>query len=224
MNKIIIIAPHADDEVLSCGGIMAKYAAGGDEVIVIIATNAANGAPELYSKQRIADVRAEAKDAHSILGVSETIFMEFPAPTLATFPSYKISLAFSDSFKIRKPTHLFLPHPSDLHEDHNSIYRAALVSARPQGGHKISNIYCYETLSETEWAPNQGVVHFVPNHFVNVGEYFTKKLEALECFKTQLKEFPHPRSIKAITALASLRGATVGIDKAEAFVVERQIA
>jgi N-acetylglucosamine malate deacetylase 1 len=223
MSRILIIAPHADDEVLGCGATMVKFAGSGDEVFVIIATNAAKGAPELFSKESIATVRSEAEDAHRILGVKETIFMEFPAPALNAFPSYKISLEFSKVFENYRPTHLFLPHPCDLHEDHNAIYRAALVSARPQGFHKISNIYCYETLSETEWSPNQGVHSFLPNHFIEVTDFFSKKIEAMKCFESQMKKFPHSRSFEGITALATLRGVSIGVERAEAFVVERQI-
>jgi len=215
MSRILIIAPHADDEVLGCGATMVKFAGSGDEVFVIIATNAAKGAPELFSKESIATVRSEAEDAHRILGVKETIFMEFPAPALNAFPSYKISLEFSKVFENYRPTHLFLPHPCDLHEDHNAIYRAALVSARPQGFHKISNIYCYETLAYASYELNK------PQALLAL--LSSKKIEAMKCFESQMKKFPHSRSFEGITALATLRGVSIGVERAEAFVVERQI-
>ncbi len=223
MNKIIVIAPHADDEVLGCGATMAKFAAQGDNVIVIIATNAAKGAPELYSEKGTINVRAEAKAAHSILGVKKTIFMDFPAPALNAYPSYKISLEFLKVFDELNPTHLFLPHPFDLHEDHKSIYHSALVAARPQGSLKIPCIYCYETLSETEWGPTQYKNTFCPNYFVNVADFYTQKIESMKCYKSQLKEKPHSRSIEGLTALANFRGATIGVEKAEAFSIERLI-
>lgn len=223
MNKVIVIAPHPDDEVLGCGATIARHSAVGDEVIVIIATNASKGAPELYNEVDVINTRKEANDAHILLGVNETIFMDFPAPALNAFPMYKISLALSEIFNQHKPSYLYLPHPGDLHLDHNAVYRAALVAARPQGVHKIANIYCYETLSETEWAPRQGNNSFIPDHFVDVTDFFDKKLEAMRCFQSQLKVFPHTRSREAIIALASLRGSTVGVKKAEAFEVERQI-
>ena len=223
MDKVIVIAPHPDDEVLGCGGTIARHCSEGDDVIVIIATNASIGAPELYNEADVSSVREEAINAHKLLGVTETIFLDFPAPALNSFPGYKISQTLSGIFEKHKPSFLYLPHPGDLHQDHNSIYRAALVAARPQGVDRIANIYCYETLSETEWAPKQGNNVFSPDHFVDVTAFFDKKLQAMRCFRSQLKDFPHSRSLEAVTALSAFRGATVGVNRAEAFEVERQI-
>ncbi|MFP3592580.1 PIG-L deacetylase family protein [Chryseobacterium sp. SIMBA_038] len=222
MNRVIVIAPHADDEVIGCGATIAKHINSGDEVIVIIATNASIGAPELYSIDQINKTRSEAIAAHQFLGVKETVFLDFPAPALNAFPEFKISLEIFKIFERVKPTHLYLPHPGDIHQDHKAIYRASLVAARPQGDNKILNIYCYETLSETEWTPMQEKA-FVPNHFVNVTDTFSKKTEAMKFFGSQIKEFPHSRSVEAFDALAMYRGATVGVQRAEAFVVERQL-
>ncbi|MBW8523171.1 PIG-L family deacetylase [Chryseobacterium chendengshani] len=222
MNKVIVVAPHADDEIIGCGATIAKHISEGDDVYVIVATNAAIGAPELFSQDIIDLVRTEAINAHQFLGVKETFFLEFPAPALNAFPEYKISLEISKIFERIKPTHLYLPHAGDIHQDHKAIYRASLVAARPQGEHKIYNIYCYETLSETEWTPMQEKA-FVPNHFVNVSNVFSKKIEAMKFFGSQIKEFPHSRSIDAFEALAMYRGSTIGVERAEAFVVERQI-
>lgn len=222
MNRIIVVAPHADDEIIGCGATIAKHIQQGDEVVIIIATNASIGAPELFSERNIQQVREEALEAHKLLGVKETVFLEFPAPALNAYPEYKISLELSKVFQRFNPTHLYLPHPGDIHQDHKAIYRASLVAARPQGTDKISKIYCYETLSETEWTPMQERP-FVPNHFIDVTSIFHKKEEAMKCFKSQIKTFPHSRSLETFEALAKYRGATVGVERAEAFVVERQI-
>jgi LmbE family N-acetylglucosaminyl deacetylase len=222
MNRVVVVAPHADDEVIGCGATIAKHIKAGDEVTVVIATNASVGAPELFSVDQMINTRSEAIEAHQFLGVKETIFLEFPAPALNAFPEFKISLEVSKIFQKIKPTHLYLPHPGDIHQDHKAIYRASLVAARPQGNDKISNIYCYETLSETEWTPMQEKP-FVPNHFVDVTDVFSKKTEAMKFFGSQIKEFPHSRSIEAFEALAMYRGATVGVERAEAFSVERQL-
>ncbi|UZT99689.1 PIG-L family deacetylase [Chryseobacterium fluminis] len=222
MNRVIVIAPHSDDEIIGCGATIARHIKNGDEVIVVIATNASIGAPELYSSDQIKSTRAEAIAAHQFLGVKETIFCEFPAPGLNAFPEFKISLEISKIFQEIKPSHLYLPHPGDIHQDHKAIYRACLVAARPQGEEKISNIYCYETLSETEWTPMQEKA-FVPNHFIDVTDVFSKKLQAMQFFKSQIRKFPHSRSLEAFEALAMYRGATVGVARAEAFVVERQL-
>jgi N-acetylglucosamine malate deacetylase 1 len=222
-NKILIIAPHADDEVLGCGATIAKHTSFGDEVWVIIATNAHKGAPDLFTESEIKKVRSEASRAHTILGVANTIFMDFPAPKLDVFPSFELSLAFSEIITQFRPTYLYLPHHGDIHLDHQSIYRSALVSARPQNASSITNIYCYETLSETEWSPMQGDYFFKPNHFVEVGDTMDIKIEALSCFESQLRNFPHPRSLDTVKHLLAYRGSTIGVIAAEAFEVERQI-
>lgn len=222
MNRVIIIAPHADDEVLGCGATIAKHVSQGDFIVVIIATNANKGAPELFSQEAVDIVRKEALNAHKILGVNETLFLDFPAPSLNSFPEFKISIDLLKIFENYKPSHLYLPHPGDLHQDHKAIYRSSLVAARPQGNHKISYIYTYETLSETDWTP-RNELFFSPNHFVDVSDHFDKKLKAMSCFYSQLKNFPHSRSLEALEALSKLRGSTIGVHKAEAFMVERQI-
>jgi LmbE family N-acetylglucosaminyl deacetylase len=222
MNKVIVVAPHADDDIIGCGATIAKHISNGDDVYVIIASNANIGAPELFNADDIARVRSEALNAHKFLGIKQTFFLDFPAPRLNAFPEYKISIEIGDILSELKPKTMYIPHPGDIHQDHKAIYRSALVAARPQGDYSIMNIYCYETLSETEWAPYQEKP-FVPNHFVDVSNFFEKKLEAMMFFKSQIKEFPHTRSLEAFEALAKFRGATVGVNKAEAFIVERQV-
>lgn len=221
-NKVIVVAPHADDEILGCGATMARHVKEGDEVYVIIATNASKGAPELFNEEGIEKVRNEALRAHECLGLKGTFFLDFPAPALNAFPEYKISLELSKIFNEIKPDIIYLPHPGDMHQDHKAIYRASLVSARPIGEHKVSNIYCYETLSETDWTPMNEKT-FVPNHFIDVSDFFNEKSKAMEFFKSQLRNFPHSRSTEALEALAKFRGSTIGVERAEAFTVERQI-
>ena len=221
-NKILVIAPHADDEIIGCGGTIAKAIHRGDEVFVLIVTNASVGAPELFNEEAIQNVREEAIQAHKYLGVNKTFFLDFPAPALNAFPEYKISVEISEILNTIKPNILYLPHPGDLHQDHKACYRASLVAARPQGNYSVEEIYCYETLSETEWAPYQEKA-FIPNVFNDVSDFFNQKLEAMSFFKSQIKDFPHTRSIESFEALAKFRGATIGVKRAESFIVERII-
>lgn len=219
-DKVLVIAPHPDDEIIGCGGTIAKYIDKGIDVYVIVATNAHKGAPELFDNQIIKEVRLEALKAHKYLGVKETFFFDFPAPALNAFPEFKISIKIAEIINQVKPNILYLPHPGDLHQDHKAIYRAGLVAARPQGDYCIKEIYCYETLSETEWAPYQEKA-FIPNVFIDITDFFEQKLEAMRFFKSQIKEFPHTRSTETFEALAKFRGSTVGVNRAESFILER---
>ncbi len=222
-NKILIIAPHCDDEILGCGGTMAKLTQNGHDVFVAIVTNGHLGAPELFSAEGTKKVRSEALQSHKILGVKETFFLDFPAPRLDTIPSYQLSIAISKIIKDKEIGVLYIPHRGDIHKDHRITYEAALVAARPINGCSVKRILAYETLSETEWAPPFGDDAFIPTVFESIEGFLDKKLEAFSCFSTQIKEFPHPRSLKNIEILSNFRGATVGKNNAEAFMLIREI-
>lgn len=217
-KNILVIAPHPDDEVLGCGATMAKYASAGHKVFVLVATR---GSKKLYADDRIENVRNEALRAHKVLGVAETYFLDFPAPELDTIPLYEISNEISKIIANVKAEILFLPHRGDIHNDHKVIFDAGLVAARPLQNCSVNEIYTYETVSETEWAIPVGSEMFIPNVYENIADFFSLKIQALQCFKSQLREFPNPRSIKNLKALANYRGATVGFEMAEAFCLIR---
>ena len=151
-KNILVVAPHCDDEILGCGGTMAKHIASGNHVYVAIVTNGHLGAPELFSKKGTEKVRDEALQAHQYLGVKQTIFLDFPAVNLDAIPAYKLSLALSNVIKEFAIDTMFIPHRGDIHKDHRVTYEAALVAARPINNCTVKRIYAYETLSETEWA------------------------------------------------------------------------
>jgi len=224
MNKVLVLAPHADDEVLGCGGTIAKHVANGDEVYVAVMTNASIGAPELFSKEQIASIRTEANAAHNLLNIKETFWFDFPAPKLEQYPQYKIAKTIGELINNTKANILYIPHKGDLHMDHGAIYNAALVAARPIPGQSVKQIYAYETLSETEWGHPTVDAVFIPNRFsVLESDHFSAKIEAMTLFESQLMPFPNTRSIDTITHLASLRGSTVGVEFAECFMVVREI-
>ena len=177
----------------------------------------------MYSEERILNVRNEARKAHKILGVTETRFLDFPAPDLDRVSLAEISGAISEVILEYDIATVYLPHYGDIHHDHRVIFQAGLVAARPVNGIPVKSIFSYETLSETEWAAPLGDMTFIPTRFVNISDFFNLKLEAMKCFKSQLRDFPNPRSLKAIEALANLRGSTVGFIHAEAFMTIRII-
>lgn len=221
MDKImLIVAPHPDDEVLGCGGIIAKYSKSGIKVYILVVTR---GTPKLYSSDKIDNIRREARNAHAILGVTETVFLDFPAPELDIISLAEISREISEVIKRFSITDLYIPHRGDIHGDHRVVFNACLIAARPVSDCSVKSIFAYETLSETEWAPPFGDDAFIPNRFVDVSATFDKKLDAMKCFKSQLKQFPNPRSIETLSALSRFRGSTVGFSHAEAFMVMRII-
>lgn len=224
MNNILIIAPHADDEVLGCGATMAKEAAKGNNVYVLICTNAHVGAPELFSEEIIQTIRAEALQAHKVLGVCQTHFLELPAPQLDQFPRYKIANQIGEVIRNLDIDTVYIPHRGDCHKDHEVIHDCAMVACRPLAGCKVKRVYSYETMSETEWGNPTPTSAFIPVKYNTFTESeFDNKLQAMSCFKSQLQTFPSPRSLEALEALGKYRGATVSSPRAEAFMVLREI-
>lgn len=224
MNNYLIIAPHADDEVLGCGATIGRLAEQGNNVYVLIATNASVGAPELFSPDLIRLIRTEALTAHELLGVRETIFLEFPAPALDQYPRYKMANEIASVIRKYSIDTVYIPHRGDCHLDHRIIHECAMVACRPIANSTVKAVYAYETLSETEWGEPMSSEAFVPTKYVSFSEdEFNIKLKAMSCFKTQLYDFPASRSLEAIEALAKYRGATVSKMRAESFEVLREI-
>lgn len=223
MRNILVVAPHCDDEVLGCGGVIEKHAKAGDEVYVLMITNGHIGAPELFKAEDTAQNRAEAQVANDFLGVKEVIFFDFPAPRLDSIPSYTLSLAISKVIRGKEIETMYIPHKGDIHRDHFVTHECSLVAARPINNCPVKTIYAYETLSETEWAmPSQNEA-FIPTVFVNITDHIDSKIESFAKYEGQVKQFPHPRSAESIRALAMHRGATVGFHYAEAFMLIRDI-
>jgi len=225
MKNILVIAPHPDDDILGCGGIISKEVALGSNVFVAIMTNGNIGAPEIFPIEGTLRGRKEALESHKLLGVKESFFFDFPAPRLDAEPSYKISIELSKLIQNLSIDDLYIPHRGDIHKDHRVIYESALVAARPIEKYKLRKILAYETLSETEWAAPFADESFIPNYFEELEEiHIDKKIEAFSCYSPpRTKEFPHSRSIDGIRTLARFRGMTISKPYAEAFMLVRQI-
>ena len=220
IGRALVIAPHPDDEVLGCGGTIARLAASGREVHVGIATE---GRPPLYSSETVARVRGEAEAAHRLLGVASTRFLTLPAAGLDAIPQTDINQALHQLIAEVAPDTLFLPFAGDIHVDHQLIFASAMVAVRPLGRDFPRRIFAFETLSETNWGAPGVKPRFDPNLFIGIEETLDRKLEAFRLYASQMKPFPHERSIDAISALARLRGATVHLRAAEAFVTVREV-
>ncbi len=224
MSNILIIAPHADDEILGCGGSINFFKRKGHKIFVAILTNASKGDSKKFSEKYITNLRKEALKSHKSLGIRETFFYDFPAPYLDQYPIAKISDSLKKLFLKIKPKILFIPHLEDSHIDHQIIHRASLVAARPISNNSIPLILSYETLSETEWSVKKNNSYFIPNYFISLSSLdMKKKLSAFKFYKSQNKKNYHPRSIESIKALASHRGSNISKKFAEGFLLIRNI-
>lgn len=219
-GRVLVIAPHPDDEILGCGGTLARLVDQGAEVVVAIVTT---GQPPAYSPRSIALLEAEMRQAHEIVGIRDCRFMGFPAAALDTVPATALNAMFQELIRDVRPDTLLLPFVGDIHADHQHSFQAAMVAARPRHAEAPSLIMCYETLSETNWYAAPTTPAFVPNAFVDVSATLERKLQAFASIASQLRPFPEERSLEALKALATLRGATVHLQAAEAFMIARQI-
>ena len=219
-KKILILSPHADDEILGCGGIISKYSKKGHNVNVLILTNASIGAPELFTQKQISLIRSEAKKANNLIGTKNLFFEDLPALGLQYYPMYKISNIINKYIKKINPDTVFIPSPIDIHQDHKIIFNAAKVSLRTNEKNSVKRVLSYEVLSETEWNENQKA--FNPNFYVKLNKSdINLKIKSFLKYRSQVKKFPNPRSKEAIYYLSRLRGSQVHMDYSEAFKVEK---
>ncbi|MFZ3074399.1 MAG: PIG-L deacetylase family protein [Minisyncoccales bacterium] len=215
--KILIIAPHPDDEVLGCGGTIKKCSQRGDEIILCIVTKAY--LPD-WTQDFIDGRPREIEKSNAILGISGTRFLNFPSVMLDTIPQKELNASISKVINGVKPEIIYVPNGGDLNKDHRLIFEASLVAARP-GENRIKKILCYECPSETEWG--QPIKPFVPNVYSDITGFLNEKLEAMKAYKSELKNYPHPRSLETIEALAKKRGSEAGFEAAESFALIREI-
>ena len=218
--RTLVVAPHPDDEVLGAGGTIARLAEEGHEVFVAVVTT---GRPPAFPEDSIARVRSEAKNAHGLLGVKETFWLNQPAAELTETPNAVLNEAIGSVVRKLSPTALLLPFPGDIHVDHQLVFRAGLVAARPHQSAFPKTVLAYETLSETNWNAPYLAPAFAPNVYLGIEGSLDKKLAAMQLFASQLRAPPHERSLEALSALARVRGATIHEAAAEAFVLVRHV-
>jgi len=218
--NVLIVAAHPDDEVLGCGGVTVRHVERGDRVYVVVVTR---GFPEIFSPEIDEEDRQHAREAHEILGGAGIFFLDFPAPRLDTVPGHELADALREVIFSVNANVIYTPFGGDLHTDHKATYLATLVASRPVNHCPVRRLLCYETLSETDWASPLDDSAFKPTVFVDISDVLERKLQALACFRNELKQPPHPRSLRAIEALARVRGSTAGLMAAEAFMLVREI-
>jgi LmbE family N-acetylglucosaminyl deacetylase len=220
MSTVLVIAAHPDDEALGCGGTIARHVREGDKVSAVFMTDgvgargSSDGAKE----------RGKAADmAASILGFHSVTYYGFADNQLDGVPLLEVTKAIEKAVDEVSPQIIYTHHSGDLNIDHVITQKAVLTACRPMPGNQIEAIYGFEVLSSTEWAGPEESVAFRPAHFVNIASDFETKMNALESYDEEMRDFPHSRSYEAVKALATYRGAQVGVAKAEAFSVIRTL-
>lgn len=220
-KRIMIIAPHPDDETLGVGGTIAKYSKNGADVFVLIVSG---HLPPLYSLEDYEKTVSEADSAFEMLNVAQSEFLEIPATMIDDQPRHEVNGEISKIINDFGPHIVFCPYP-DRHVDHRLVFESAMVATRPVDvGRNIEIVATYETLSETHWNAPHIEPNFTPNWVVDISDHIEKKLDALRCYKSQISGFPGPRSIEAVEALAKFRGTQAGFGYGEGFHIVRMVS
>ncbi len=199
---------------------MARAARAGVEVHVIVVTR---GRPPQFNEDLVTQIREETLRAHAAIGVAQTHFLDFPAAELDRVGMSKVNAALGTALSSIEPEILFIPFIGDIHSDHQIVFNASLVHARPRNRAAPCAVLSYETLSETNWLAPGITPGFLPNTYVDITETLEAKVAAFGHFISQIKPSPDERSVGTIRALAVFRGSTVFRSAAEGFVMIRQI-
>ncbi len=222
-----MVAAHPDDEVLGCGGTIAKHSINGDEVHILIMAEGVTSRDAFRDaggrSGDLLNLRKSACRAKDILGASTLTFENFPDNRLDSVDRIEIIKKIEDSLFKHEPEIVYSHHAGDLNIDHRIVHDAVSVACRPLPGVPTRIVLFFEAPSSTEWQMRGSISSFSPNWFINIKQTMETKLKAMKCYQSELKPWPHPRSIMAARHLACWRGATVGVECAEAFVLGRNI-
>ncbi|MBF0557354.1 MAG: PIG-L family deacetylase [Nitrospirae bacterium] len=218
MKKVLIIAPHMDDETLGCGGTICRRVKAGDKVCVFFIAHRVYN--HVFDERRNNIEKAHALKAKNALGYSDTLFLNLPDERLDACIQ-DIIIPLEKGFFDLKPDVVYVPFSGDNNQDHRAVFDAARVVLRPAATPFVKEIYMYETPSSTEQSPPLPENAFLPNYYVNIKNTIGKKIKALGCYETEGRKYPHPRSAEAVKIAAQKRGIEAGFEYAEAFVMLR---
>lgn len=224
--NVLVIAAHPDDEVLGCGGTIARLAAADHAVFVTVL---GEGITSRYEQREQADpnvvhaLHARSRKVAELLGVNEVLTHGLPDNRFDTMPLLEIIKILEDLIERLQPEVVFTQHGGDLNVDHVQTYRATLTATRPVTTCPVRRLYAYEVASSTDWAFAQFDPPFRPNVFVDIEPTLETKIRAMQLYDTEVRPFPHPRSPETLRAMARRWGSVAGLKAAEAFELIRAV-
>lgn len=229
MNKVVaVIAAHPDDEILGCGGTIAKHVLQGDQVHILIMAEGATSRSQVRDRMsrqaELSELSQAADNARKIVGAHSVKLLDFPDNRMDGIDLLDVVKEIESFFVQYGPGIVYTHHGSDVNVDHRVVHQAVVTAARPIPGQIVKAVLAFEVMSSSEWQPATSLKPFQPNWFVPLDEEcLKKKLLALEAYAAEMRSWPHSRSYRTLEYLARLRGSTVGYEAAEAFELCRYI-
>jgi len=221
VTRIAVIGAHPDDEILGAGGTLARHVRAGDEVHAIVV---ADGASSRYPDQMMATLEKDARRAAETIGFASLRLQALPDQRLDTVPYIELTQLIEAVLDDIRPHVVYTHFPSDVNADHGIVARAVRTACRPYSRPQLNRFAVFETPSSTEWAWPVSDSVLNPNHFVDVTETLDIKIAAMECYESELRDYPHPRSSRALRERAAYWGSLVGRRAAEPFRILRDVA
>ena len=219
MRNIVVISAHPDDEILGVGGTLLKHKKNGDKIYWLITTNIFEN--QGYSKERISSRQKEIKKISEALSVEKVFMLDYPTMSLSTSSLIEMVPKISKIFTEIEPEIVYCLNRSDAHSDHRITFDAVMACTKSFRYPFIKQVLMYECISETEFAPQLPEKVFIPNYFVDISSFLEEKMNLMKIYESELGNHPFPR--KNIEALATFRGASVGVEYAEAFQLIKYI-
>lgn len=217
---VYVVAAHPDDELLGVGGTLLRHLADGDDVHVLVMSEGATSRYEDHMRRELAEAAVRAAE---ILGVSDIELAQWPDQRMDTVPLIDLTQFIEQRFQTTPPNVLYTHFPDDVNADHGVVARAAWTAARAYSQPQLRAIYAFETPSSTEWAWPNSATAFQPNHFTDISTQLERKLQALACYESEMRDEPHPRSLRSLRTIAERWGSVIGTQAAEAFVTLRSV-
>jgi len=223
---MLIVAAHPDDEVLGCGGTIARLSQEGHDLYIAIL---GEGITSRYQRQEEADqaqikaLHARSRQVAELLGAKDLFMYNLPDNRFDTVPLLEVIKIIEELVDRLQPRAIYTHHGSDLNIDHVIVHRAVLTATRPVAGCPVKELCAFEVPSSTEWAFGQFQPVFRPNVFVDISATLEMKLQAMQLYESEAQLFPHPRSAEALRAIALRWGSVVSVEAAEAFELIRTI-
>ena len=221
MKKILAVAVHPDDETLGCGGALLKHKKNGDEIywLIITTINVEIG----WKEEKVESRRKEIDKVSKVYSFSATYNLGFPSTRFDTISMKDLISEISNIIQKVEPDLIYIPNRSDIHTDHQIVFKAIMSCTKIFRCPFIKKILMCECLSETEFSPAMPADAFIPNVFVDIEGFLEEKIKIMTMYRDEMGSFPFPRSEENIRALAMYRGATAGVEIAEAFVLLKEV-